>query len=151
MPQSLLTGQLKEKPTYRVWCLYSSFVHGNSICTLQFITAILILLAFSGSSICWIPIFICLNSGPLHLDLENVVSKTRPCLTNIPPPWGISRSSYSQGMFILSFSFKRDWKIMVLSSTPSRSMEVPQNSNVPHGKLTWSVNVQVIQEWGPSK
>jgi hypothetical protein len=27
MPQSLLTGQLKEKPTYRVWCLYSSFVH----------------------------------------------------------------------------------------------------------------------------
>ncbi len=40
MPQSLLTGQLKEKPTYRVRCLYSSFVHdcvhnisaaGNSI------------------------------------------------------------------------------------------------------------------------
>jgi hypothetical protein len=29
MPQSLLTGQLKEKPTYRVWCLYSSFVHGS--------------------------------------------------------------------------------------------------------------------------
>ncbi len=28
MPQSLLAGQLKEKPTYRVWCLYSSFVHG---------------------------------------------------------------------------------------------------------------------------
>ncbi len=28
MPQSLLTGQLKEKPTYRVWFLYSSFVHG---------------------------------------------------------------------------------------------------------------------------
>ncbi len=28
MPQSLLTGQLKEKPTYRVWCLYSSLVHG---------------------------------------------------------------------------------------------------------------------------
>jgi hypothetical protein len=28
MPQSLLTGQLKEKPTYRVWCLYSSSVHG---------------------------------------------------------------------------------------------------------------------------
>ncbi len=27
MPQSLLTGQLKEKPTYRVWCLYSSLVH----------------------------------------------------------------------------------------------------------------------------
>ncbi len=27
MPQSLLTGQQKEKPTYRVWCLYSSFVH----------------------------------------------------------------------------------------------------------------------------
>jgi hypothetical protein len=27
MPQSLLKGQLKEKPTYRVWCLYSSFVH----------------------------------------------------------------------------------------------------------------------------
>ncbi len=27
MLQSLLTGQLKEKPTYRVWCLYSSFVH----------------------------------------------------------------------------------------------------------------------------
>ncbi len=27
MPQSLLTGQLQEKPTYRVWCLYSSFVH----------------------------------------------------------------------------------------------------------------------------
>jgi hypothetical protein len=23
----MLTGQLKEKPTYRVWCLYSSFVH----------------------------------------------------------------------------------------------------------------------------
>jgi hypothetical protein len=21
------TGELKEKPTYRVWCLYSSFVH----------------------------------------------------------------------------------------------------------------------------
>ncbi len=30
MPQSLLTGQLKEKPTYRFWCLYSSFVHGYS-------------------------------------------------------------------------------------------------------------------------
>jgi hypothetical protein len=28
MLQSLLTSQLKEKPTYRVWCLYSSFVHG---------------------------------------------------------------------------------------------------------------------------
>jgi hypothetical protein len=28
MPQILLTGQLKEKPTYRVWCLYSSSVHG---------------------------------------------------------------------------------------------------------------------------
>jgi hypothetical protein len=28
MPQILLTGQLKEKPTYRVLCLYSSFVHG---------------------------------------------------------------------------------------------------------------------------
>ncbi len=27
MPQSLLTGQLKEKPTYRVRSLYSSFVH----------------------------------------------------------------------------------------------------------------------------
>ncbi len=27
MPQILLTGQLIEKPTYRVWCLYSSFVH----------------------------------------------------------------------------------------------------------------------------
>ena len=27
MPQSLLKGQLKEKPTYRVWCLYSLFVH----------------------------------------------------------------------------------------------------------------------------
>ena len=27
MPQSLLTGQLKEKPTLRGWCLYSSFVH----------------------------------------------------------------------------------------------------------------------------
>ncbi len=27
MPQILLTGQLKEKPTYRVLCLYSSFVH----------------------------------------------------------------------------------------------------------------------------
>ncbi len=26
MPQSLL-GQLKEKRTYRVWCLYSSFFH----------------------------------------------------------------------------------------------------------------------------
>jgi hypothetical protein len=32
-PQSLLTGQLKEKPTYRVRCLYSSFVHGSrSVC-----------------------------------------------------------------------------------------------------------------------
>ncbi len=30
MPQSLLTGQQKEKPTYRVWCLNSSFVHGRS-------------------------------------------------------------------------------------------------------------------------
>jgi hypothetical protein len=29
MPQSLLTGQLKEKPIYRVWCLYSSFVNGT--------------------------------------------------------------------------------------------------------------------------
>jgi hypothetical protein len=28
MPQILLTGQLIEKPTYRVLCLYSSFVHG---------------------------------------------------------------------------------------------------------------------------
>jgi hypothetical protein len=27
MPQSLLTGQLLKKPTYRVRCLYSSFVH----------------------------------------------------------------------------------------------------------------------------
>jgi hypothetical protein len=27
MPQSPLTGQFKEKPTYRVCCLYSSFVH----------------------------------------------------------------------------------------------------------------------------
>jgi hypothetical protein len=27
MPQNLLTRQLKEKLTYRVWCLYSSFVH----------------------------------------------------------------------------------------------------------------------------
>jgi hypothetical protein len=31
MPQSLLTGQLKEKPTYRVWCLYSSFVHAEAV------------------------------------------------------------------------------------------------------------------------
>jgi hypothetical protein len=31
MPQSLFTGQLKEKPTYRVWCLYISFVHGQGI------------------------------------------------------------------------------------------------------------------------
>ncbi len=31
MPQSLLTGQLKEKRTYRVWCLYSSFVHALNI------------------------------------------------------------------------------------------------------------------------
>jgi hypothetical protein len=31
MPQILLTGQLKEKPTYRVWCLYSSFVHEGTI------------------------------------------------------------------------------------------------------------------------
>jgi hypothetical protein len=30
MPQSLLTGQLKEKPTKRVWCLYSSFIHDSS-------------------------------------------------------------------------------------------------------------------------
>ncbi len=30
MPQSLLRGQLKEKSTYRVWCLYSSFVHDYS-------------------------------------------------------------------------------------------------------------------------
>jgi hypothetical protein len=29
MLQTLLTGQLKEKPTYRVWCLYSLFVHGG--------------------------------------------------------------------------------------------------------------------------
>jgi hypothetical protein len=29
MPQSLLTGQL-EKPKYRVWCLYSSFVHARN-------------------------------------------------------------------------------------------------------------------------
>ncbi len=28
MPQSLLAGPLKEKPTHRVRCLYSSFVHG---------------------------------------------------------------------------------------------------------------------------
>jgi hypothetical protein len=26
-----VTGQLKEKPTYRVWCLYSSFVHGVNL------------------------------------------------------------------------------------------------------------------------
>jgi hypothetical protein len=31
MPQSLLTGQLKEKPTFRVWCLYSSLVHRANI------------------------------------------------------------------------------------------------------------------------
>jgi hypothetical protein len=35
MPRSLLTGQLKEKPTYRVWCLYSSFVHVGSNHTCQ--------------------------------------------------------------------------------------------------------------------
>ncbi len=35
MPQSLLTGQLKGKPTYRVWCLYSSFVHGPTQDTLS--------------------------------------------------------------------------------------------------------------------
>ncbi len=29
MPQILLTGQLIEKPTYRVLCLYSSFIHGD--------------------------------------------------------------------------------------------------------------------------
>ncbi len=29
MPQTQLTGQLKEKPTLRVRCLYSSFVHGT--------------------------------------------------------------------------------------------------------------------------
>jgi hypothetical protein len=29
MPQILLTGQLKEKPTSRVLCLYSLFVHGT--------------------------------------------------------------------------------------------------------------------------
>jgi hypothetical protein len=33
MPQSLLTGQLKKKPTYRVWCLYSSIV--SALCTVQ--------------------------------------------------------------------------------------------------------------------
>jgi hypothetical protein len=27
MPQSPLTVNFKEKPTFRVWCLYSSFVH----------------------------------------------------------------------------------------------------------------------------
>jgi hypothetical protein len=32
MLQSLLTGQLKEKPTNRVWCLYSSCVHGQYDC-----------------------------------------------------------------------------------------------------------------------
>jgi hypothetical protein len=30
MPQNLLISQLKEKPTYRVWCLYSSYVHGHT-------------------------------------------------------------------------------------------------------------------------
>ncbi len=28
MPQGQLTGQFLKKPTFRVWCLYSSFVHG---------------------------------------------------------------------------------------------------------------------------
>ncbi len=28
MLQTLFSGQLKEKTTYMVWCLYSSFVHG---------------------------------------------------------------------------------------------------------------------------
>jgi hypothetical protein len=36
MPQSLLTGQLKEKPTYRGWCLYSSFVHGHTLENVQY-------------------------------------------------------------------------------------------------------------------
>jgi hypothetical protein len=31
MPQILLTGQLKEKPTYRLWYLYRSFVHGGVV------------------------------------------------------------------------------------------------------------------------
>jgi hypothetical protein len=31
MPQSLLTGQLKEEPTDRVRCLYSSFVHDKML------------------------------------------------------------------------------------------------------------------------
>jgi hypothetical protein len=30
MPQSLLTGQLKEKLTYRVWCHNTSFVHATN-------------------------------------------------------------------------------------------------------------------------
>ncbi len=29
MPKSPLTVQFKEKPTFRVRCLYSSFVHGE--------------------------------------------------------------------------------------------------------------------------
>jgi hypothetical protein len=35
MPQSLLTGQLKEKPTFMVWCLYSSFVHERNTLALK--------------------------------------------------------------------------------------------------------------------
>ncbi len=35
MPQILLTGQLKLKPTYRVWCLYSLFVHAQNDLSLR--------------------------------------------------------------------------------------------------------------------
>jgi hypothetical protein len=31
MPQSPLTGQFKEKPTYRVWCLFMNGSHSESI------------------------------------------------------------------------------------------------------------------------
>ena len=66
--------------------LVTHWQHRNSICTLQIIRAIFILLAFSGSSICCIPLFTGLNLGSLHLDLEDAVSNTRPGLANTPPP-----------------------------------------------------------------
>jgi hypothetical protein len=65
MPQSLLTGQLKEKLTYRVWCLYSSFVHdttcsltgkvGRKASFLNFITGFITLSSLYFSPICEFP------------------------------------------------------------------------------------------------
>ncbi len=89
MPQSLLTGQLKEKPTYRVWCLYSSLVHGvSSSKTYYTFTDVLLYPLYL--SIC-LSFFYC-NTYPIHTPLHcspvvhfSRVCQSRHCNSTIPP------------------------------------------------------------------